>query len=94
MSTVGPQCRGLERVVGWGRQLDGASQSAHAIVNTTLEQEVQTVSRHLHEIVVVKLDGKALGIVWRGRRAGGMASIETGTRGQVWKHTSSVVEGI
>ena len=50
-------------LVGWGRHLDVASQSAHPIVNTTLEAEVQTISSQLHAILVVKLDGKALGIV-------------------------------
>ena len=50
-------------LVGWGRQLDAASQSAHPIVNTTLEQDVQTISRQLYAILVVKFDGKALGIV-------------------------------
>ena len=30
-------------LVDWVRQLDSASQSAHPIVNTTLEQEVQTI---------------------------------------------------
>ena len=30
-------------LVGWVRQLDSTSQSAHPIVNTTLEQEVQTI---------------------------------------------------
>ena len=33
------------------------------IVNTTLEAEVQTISRQLYAILVVNLDGKALGIV-------------------------------
>ena len=77
--------------------MDAASQSAHPIVNTTLEQEVQTISRQLHAILVVKLDGKALGTVqagWQGRRAGGMASSETGIRGQVWEQRSSVAQGI
>ena len=36
---------------------------------------------------VVKLDGKA---GWQGRKAGGMASVETGIRGCVWEQTSSV----
>ena len=46
-----------------GRQLDAASQSTHPIVNTTLGADVQTISRQLYAILVVKLDGKALGIV-------------------------------
>ena len=32
-------------------------------VNTTLEAEVQTISRQLYAILVVELEGKALGIV-------------------------------
>ena len=32
-------------------------------MNTTPEAEVQTISRQLYAILVVKLDGKALGIV-------------------------------
>ena len=76
--------------------MDAASQFAHPIVNTTLEQEVQTISRQLYAILVVKLDGTALGIVQlfgKGRRAGCMASIEIGIRGKVWEETSSVAEG-
>ena len=37
--------------------------STHPIVNTTLEAEVQSISRQLYAILVVKLEGKALGIV-------------------------------
>ena len=48
---------------GWGRQLDAAAASTLPIVNTTLETEVQTISRQLCAILVVKLEGKALGIV-------------------------------
>ena len=50
-------------LVGWGRQLDAAAASTLPIVNTTLETEVQTISRQLYAILVVKLEGKALGIV-------------------------------
>ena len=50
-------------LVGWGRQLDAASQSTRPIANTTLEADVQTISRQLYAIFVVKLEGKALGIV-------------------------------
>ena len=50
-------------LVGWGRQLDAAAASTLPIVNTTLESEVQTISRQLYAILVVKLEGKALGIV-------------------------------
>ena len=32
-------------LVGWGRQLDAAAASTLPIVNTTLETEVQTISR-------------------------------------------------
>ena len=48
-------------LVGWGRQLDAATASTLPIVNTTLETEVQTISRQLYAILVVKLEGKALG---------------------------------
>ena len=51
-------------LVGWRRQLDAAAAaSTLPIVNTTLETEVQTTSRRLYAILVVKLEGKALGIV-------------------------------
>ena len=50
-------------LVGWGRQLDAAAASTLPIVSTTLEAEVQTISRQLYAILVVKLEGKALGIV-------------------------------
>ena len=35
---------------GWGRQLDAAAASTLPIVNTTLEAEVQTISRQLYAI--------------------------------------------
>ena len=50
-------------VVGWGRQLDAASQSAHPILNTTLEQEVQTIPNNCTQSSWRNFDGKALGIV-------------------------------
>ena len=50
-------------VVGWERQLDAAAASTLPIVNTMLEAEVQTISRQLNAILVVKFEGKALGIV-------------------------------
>ena len=50
-------------LVGWGRQLDAAAASTLLIVNTTLETEVQTISRQLYAILMVKLEGKVLGIV-------------------------------
>ena len=50
-------------LVGWGQHLDVASQSTHPIVNSTLHVEVQSISRQLYAILVVKLEGKALGIV-------------------------------
>ena len=50
-------------LVGWGQQLDAAAASTLPIVNTTPETEVQTISRQLYAIFVVKLEGKALGIV-------------------------------
>ena len=37
-------------------------------MNTTLETEVQTISRQLYAILVVKLEGKALGIAQSGNR--------------------------
>ena len=43
--------------------MDAAAASTLPIVNTTLETEVQTISRQLYAILVVKLEGKALGIV-------------------------------
>ena len=42
-------------LVGWGRQLDAAAASTLPIVNTTLEAEVQTISRQLYAIFVVNL---------------------------------------
>ena len=50
-------------LVGWGRQLDAPAASTLPIVNTTLETEVQTISRQLYAILVVKLEGKVSGIV-------------------------------
>ena len=50
-------------LVGWGQQLDFASQSTHLIVITTFQVELQTISRQMYAIFVVKLEGKALGIV-------------------------------
>ena len=41
-------------LVGWRRQLDAAAASTLPVVNTTLEAEVQTISRQLHAILVVK----------------------------------------
>ena len=59
-------------LVGWGRQLDAAAASTLPTVNTTLEAEVQTISRHLYAILVVKLEGKALGIVQLVNKGGGL----------------------
>ena len=72
-----PKFETWSELVGWGRQLDAAAASTLPIVNTTLETEVQTISRPLYAILVVKLEGKALEIVQL-VRAGGMASIEVG----------------
>ena len=47
----------------WGRRLDAAATSTLPIVNTTLKAEVQTISRQMYAILVIKLEGKALGIV-------------------------------
>ena len=58
-----PKCEAWSELVGWGRQLDAAAASTLPIVDTTLETEVQTVSRQLNAILVVKLEGKALGLV-------------------------------
>ena len=52
-------------LVGWGRHLDVASQCTHPVVNTTFEAEVQTISRQLYAVLVVKLDGRTLGSVQR-----------------------------
>ena len=56
------KCEAWSELVGWGRQLDAAAPTL-PIVNTTLETEVQTISRPLCAILVVKLEGEALGIV-------------------------------
>ena len=56
----------LRRGASWsfgGRQLDAAAAPTLPIVNTTLEAEVQTISRQLNAILVVKLEEKALEIV-------------------------------
>ena len=45
----------LKLLVGWG-QLDAAAASTQPIVNTTLEAEVQTISRQPYAILVVKLE--------------------------------------
>ena len=83
-------------LVGWGQQLDFASQSTHLIVITTFQVEVQTISKQMYAILVVKLEGKALGIVQlvgKGECAGSVASVEVGVRGQVWEQTSCVAAG-
>ena len=54
----------MERTGRFGDdQLDAAAASTLLIVNTTLETEVQTISRQLYAIFMVKLEGKALGDV-------------------------------
>ena len=80
-------------LVCWGRQLDAAAASTLPIVNTTLEAEVQTISRQLYAILVVKLEGKALGIVQLVGKREDVASVEVGVRGQVSEQTSCVVAG-
>ena len=50
-------------LVGWGQNLDVASQSTHPIANSTPQVEAQPISRQPYAIPVVKLEGKALGIV-------------------------------
>ena len=52
----------MERI-GWGRQLDAAAACTLPIVNTTIDAEVQTISRQVYAILVVTPEGKALGIV-------------------------------
>ena len=83
-------------LVGCESQLDGASQSAHTIGNTTLEHDVQTISRQLYAVFVVKLDGKALGIaqlVSKGEGMDAWLQLKLEYEGQVWAQTSSVVDG-
>ena len=62
MATVGLKFEAWSELVGWGRQLDAAAAPTLPIANTTLEAEVQTISIQLYAILVVKLEGKALGI--------------------------------
>ena len=57
------QFEAWSELVGSGRQLDAAAASTLPIFNTMLEAEVQAISRQLYAIVVVKLEGKAPGIV-------------------------------
>ena len=71
-------------LVGWGRQLDAAAASTLPIVNTTLETEVQTISRQLYAILVVKLEGKALGIVQLADKGEGL---------EAWRQSTSECEG-
>ena len=81
-------------LVGWGRQLDAAAASTLPIVNTTLETEAQTISRQLYAILVVKLGGKALGILQLVNKGEGLEAwrqLKVGVRGQVWEQTSCVV---
>ena len=63
MARMGSQVEAWIELVGWGRQLDAAAASTLPIINTTLKREVQTMSRQLYAILVVKIEGKALGIV-------------------------------
>ena len=63
LEITGLKFEAWSELVGWGRQLDAAAASTLPIVNTTLYAEVQTISRQLYAILVVKLEGKALGIV-------------------------------
>ena len=58
-----PKFEAWSELVGWGQHLDVALQSRHPIVNSTLQVEVQTISRQLYAILVVNLEVKALGIV-------------------------------
>ena len=80
-------------LVGWRRQLDAAAASTLPIVNTTLEVEVQTISRQLYAILMVKLDGKALGIVQLVGKGGGLEAWRQLKLGQVWEQTSCIVAG-
>ena len=59
-------------LVGWRRQLNAAAASTLPIVNPTFEAEVQTILRQLYAILVVKLEGKALGIVQLVNKGEGM----------------------
>ena len=78
---MGSKFEALSKLVGWRRQLDAAAASTLPIVNTMLETEVQTISRQLYALLVVKREGKGAcncPTGQQGRRAGGMASIEVG----------------
>ena len=72
MATVVLKFEAWSELVGWRRQLDAAAASTLPIVNTTLETVVQTISRQLYAILVVKLEGKALGIVQLVNRGEGL----------------------
>ena len=71
-------------LVGWSRQLDAAAASTLPIVNTTLEAEVQKISRQLYAIPVVKLEGKALGIVQLVNKGEGL---------EAWRQLNNKYEG-
>ena len=77
-----------------GRQLDAAAASTLPIVHTTLEAEVQTISRQLYAILVVKLEGKARGIVQLVNKGEGLEvwrQLKLEYEGQVREQTSCVV---
>ena len=63
MATMVLKFEAWSELVGWGQNLDVAAQSTHPIVNSTLQPEVQSISRQLYAILVLKLEGKVLGIV-------------------------------
>ena len=81
-------------LVGWGRQLDAAAASTLPIVNTTLETEVQTISRQLYAILVVKLEGKALGIVHKGEGLEAWRQLKLEYEGKSGNRRAALLRGI
>ena len=84
-------------LVGWGRQLDAAAASALPIVSTTREAEVQTILRQLYAILVVKLEGKALGIVQLVGRGEGLVAwcqLKLEYEGKSGNRQAALVRGI
>ena len=69
----------------------------HPIVNTTLEAEVHTISRQLYANLVVKLDGKALGIVQvvgKGERLEAWCQLKLEYEGKSGNRQAALLRGI